>query len=443
MTMSRQITTTNKVTLTDMQTSARQGGKLIFTDYRGQQAALLVHENRLKAARFFPRRQSKIGAVYICKVKNAVKNLDAYFVEIGGESREVCFLSKKDAAHPFLLNRAYDGRILEGDEFPVQVIRDPQKTKQASVTTLISLSNEYFALSVGETKTGYSNKFSGTEKKRLTQLIQGADWKVPPVKLPHISADCENDTDDKKQLPVGMVVRTQAARLEDEQDLHSQFRRLTDRWENLFQAAIHRTCFSCLEEPLPPWQAALEQLAYPDEYDEILTDDVCIFNQLQSADIRSAGKTLRLYDEKQSEQLSLSKLYGLDSKIEAALGRRVWLKSGGYLVIEPTEALTVIDVNSGKYEAKKGIEETFYRINREAAEEIALQLRLRNLSGIIVADFINMEAPGHRGELLNYLTKLVSADRQKTTVIDMTPLGLVEITRKKGYKTLAEQMESN
>lgn len=433
--MSRQMKPTNKISLTDIQTSAGKGGKLIFTDYHGQQAALLICENRLKAARLFPRQPSKIGAVYLCKVKNAVKNLDAYFVEIGGEEHEICFLSKKDAAHPFLLNRAYDGRILEGDEFPVQVVRDAQKTKQASVTTLISLSNDYFALSVGEQRTGYSNKLSGAEKNRLTQLMQGPEWRVPSLQMPRHSAD------DETYLPVGMVVRTQAAGLKDAQELHRQFLQLSACWENLFQKAMHRTCFTCLREPPVPWQAALEQLAYPDEYEEILTDNSSLFNQLQAADSVPAGRQLRLYDDRQSQQLSLAKLYSLDSKMETALGRRVWLKSGGYLIIEPTEALTVIDVNSGKYEASKGIEETCWRINLEAAEEIALQLRLRNLSGIIVADFINMQEAEHREGLLNHLKKLVSSDRQKTTVVDMTPLGLVEITRKKGYKTLAEQLE--
>ena len=107
--MSRLIVSTNQTTLFDIQKSANQGGKLIFTDYNGQSCALLIHDNRLKAARFFAKQQSQIGAVYICKVKNVVENLDAYFVEIGGAEREICFLSKKDALFPFLLNRAWNG----------------------------------------------------------------------------------------------------------------------------------------------------------------------------------------------------------------------------------------------------------------------------------------------------------------------------------------------
>lgn len=124
-------------------------------------------------------------------------------------------------------------------------------------------------------------------------------------------------------------------------------------------------------------------------------------------------------------------LYGLSAKLREATETRVWLKSGGYLVIEPTEALTVIDVNSGKYSGKKAIRDTFRLINLEAAAEIARQLRLRNLSGIIIVDFINMEDSADKQELLQALSRELRQDPVKAVVVDMTPLGLVEITRKK------------
>ena len=124
------------------------------------------------------------------------------------------------------------------------------------------------------------------------------------------------------------------------------------------------------------------------------------------------------------------------------MASRVWLKSGGYLIIEPTEALTVIDVNTGKYEAGKDPQETYRRINLEAAEEVAIQLVLRNLSGIIIVDFINMQSASYNRELLNHLKALVQKDKVQTHVVDMTPLGLVEITRKKISKPLREQFRS-
>ena len=129
--------------------------------------------------------------------------------------------------------------------------------------------------------------------------------------------------------------------------------------------------------------------------------------------------------------------------MDRACQKRVWLKSGGYLIIEYTEAMVVIDVNTGKYSGKKNKEEAIRLTNREAAEEISRQLRLRNLSGIIIVDFIDMKNQEFKDELMLYLKKLVHQDPIKTTVVDMTQLNLVEITRKKEKKPLWEQLSQN
>ena len=434
--MSRNIKAVDKVKLSENQRDIHKVGKLLFTRYQGQECALLISDNRLRAAQFFPSKKSEIGAVYIAKVKNVVKNLKAYFVEIGGEERQICFLSQKDAAYPYLLNRPWDGRILEGDEFPVQVTRDARGTKQASVTTLISLSNAWFALSVGNPHIGYSAKLDPEQKRSLQNVLEEklSFSLTLPLESPHGSS-----------IPVGLVVRTRAAEFTQtdrgEELLLEALEQLKQKFLALFSTAVHRTCFSCLKNAPLFWEDAVEHLVSPGEYEEILTDDTELYDSLKSADCVPEGKNIRLYSEKEQTELPLSKLYGLDSKLEIALKRRVWLKSGGYLIIEPTEALTVIDVNSGKYEAYKTPEETYALINREAAEEIALQLRLRNLSGIIIVDFINMKSKAAQEELVRYLTALTAGDRQRTTVVDITPLGLVEITRKKVNKPLSEQLE--
>lgn len=360
--MSRRIAPKNAVTLTAEEHSIRktEQGKLIFTAYHGRNCAMLLQNDRLVSVSCLPDEKSthnisKIGAIYIGKIKNVTKNINACFVEI--VQGEICFLPFAKAVSPIMLNRNFDGRLLEGDEILVQVERDAQKTKQASVTANISPE--------------------------------------------------------------------------------------TEDYETIVEKATHRTCFSCLK----PAPSALENVMnqfLPEEYNEIITDLDSLCGPLQ--DYVSSHKNLyevrqcplpivRLY---QDDLLSLSGVYGLKSKMETALDRRIWLKSGGYLIIEPTEALTVIDVNTGKFEAKKGAEETYLKINLEAAAEIAIQLRLRNLSGIIVADFINMRSKEHRQELMNYLKDAVSTDRIPTVVVDMTPLGLVEITRKKVNKPLAD-----
>ena len=148
---------------------------------------------------------------------------------------------------------------------------------------------------------------------------------------------------------------------------------------------------------------------------------------------------LRLYKD---DLLSLSKLYSLESIISNAMCRKLWLKSGGYIIIEQTEALTVIDVNSGKYVAntrkKSDKEKTYVLVNKEAAVEIARQLRLRNISGIIVVDFINMTDKSDNSEFITYLKQLLKQDETDTAFVDITKLGLVEITRKRSGKPLIE-----
>ena len=148
-------------------------------------------------------------------------------------------------------------------------------------------------------------------------------------------------------------------------------------------------------------------------------------------------KKVELYED---TRIPLEKLYSVETRLKEALDERVWLKSGAYLVIQQTEALTVIDVNSGKIQKKNPKDDIYHEINKEAAREIALQLRLRNLSGIIVIDFINQNTKEQDSALLSYLSGLVRKDSVKTSVIDMTPLGLVEVTRKKIHKSLREQL---
>ena len=209
--------------------------------------------------------------------------------------------------------------------------------------------------------------------------------------------------------------------------------------QSLLEQAGHKVCHTCLLKPSEAIYEVLEQLADPSEYQEILTDDPEVYRRLsESRHPLLKEKSLRLYED---PAISLRLLYSLERGMDEALDTRVWLKCGGYLVIEPTEALTVIDVNSGKNEGKKTGEDTYYQVNLEAAEEVARQLRLRNLSGIIIVDFINLSEKEKQRELLEALRKLVATDPQHPRIVDMTPLGLVEITRKKSHPTLAEQFK--
>ncbi len=417
--MSRSIDT-HKVTLTKEEQTLQNlnNGKLIFTHYQSQKCALLLQQDRLIAAEFFTANPSKIDSIYIAKVKNVAKNIHAYFVEIANS--EICFLPFKEASHPILLNRKYDGRILEGDELLVQVTRDAQKTKQAGVSTHIRLSNEAFVLGSGDPGIAFSSKLSEQQKCDIQKNIENIGIQSSLFSLNY-----------------HLTIRTKTAAYEKEA-LKNSFYNLLETLETLLKTASYRTCFSCIKKAPSPLEAVFEHLVYSHEYNEIITDDKNMYTELLAFIKESLpDKTLRYYED---TGFSLSKLYSLESKMDTALNTRIWLKSGAYLIIQPTEALTVIDVNSGKYEAKKDNEEYIYKINLEAAEEIALQMRLRNLSGIILVDFINMKSATLKKSLIDNMKTFVKKDIQKTSVIDITPLGLMEITRKKGNKTLAEQL---
>lgn len=437
--MSRNISDKSSVTISCEEAAFRNtsGGKLLFTEYHGKEFAMLIKDNRLTAVSVLPEEEStKIGAVYIGRVKNVALNINACFVEIA--DKEICFLPLNDAVSPLLLNRKFDGRILEGDELPVQVVRDAQKTKQASVTSRINLSNEYFVLELGSDRINYSSKFDKHQRSLTASLLKECGIASQDNRLKQNALKNNLEFTGNMSVPVGMIVRTRAEELTDTNELKIQFQTLANEFLTLMHNAFHRSFPCCIKKAPEPFAYVLEQLSFSNEYDELVTDETELYPLLlEYAREHMPQKKVRLYND---QTLSLKNLYSIDTKLQMALSERVWLKSGGYIIIQPTEALTVIDVNSGKYEGRKGTEETALKINLEAAEEIALQLRLRNLSGIIIIDFINMKEESSRRELLQFMKTAVHRDRLQTTVVDITPLGLVELTRKKESKPLFEQV---
>lgn len=414
-----------------------KAGKLLFTKYKGKDCVLLLKNSKLTAASF--PEGSNIGAIYLAKVRNVVKSISACFVEIA--NGEICFLPLKEAVHPLLLNRKFDGRLLEGDELPVQITRDAQKTKQASVTAHISLSNDFFALVFGTSHVGFSANLSKLQKEELSSILTEKGIMQNGFLLQNLFS-----ANTPYSLPtIGMIVRTDAAKflnktsgIQTDNDITLHLQNLVEEFNLFLRDAVYHSCFSRLRNSKNLISFMLDNFVSAEEYSEIITDNESLYDDLKNFTEKYLPvKNIRLYND---NLVSMSKLYQLDSMIQTALSERIWLKSGGYLVIQPTEALTVIDVNSGKYEAKRQAgEEYIQKINREAAEEIAIQLRVRNLSGIIIVDFINMESEASGLEIMNYMKMLVKRDKVKTVVIDMTPLGLMEITRKKITKPLYEQ----
>ena len=398
-------------------------GRLLLTNYMSHDLALLIRDNKLVHVSVLDQHTGKVGAIYLSKIKNVVKNIDACFAEI--ENGELVYLPLALCKNAFIINRPHDGRILEGDEILIQITRDALKTKQAAATTQITLTGRYFVMNTGSTRIGISSKLSETTRIRLANLLQ--ECNIANEKM-HLKNPCISH-------PYGIVVRTEAADA-SAQDIIQEFVTLHETFVSIFERAIHSTCFTCIKPAASSWESVLDQIPVC-EYTQVITDVLSIKQETEPY-FASRDLSVRLYED---VSYPLYKLYSIESKLGEALTRRVWLKSGAYLVIDITEALVVFDVNSGKYESQKASAETFYQINLEAATEIARQIRLRNLSGIILIDFINMDDSEQKESLIEHMRALVKKDRIHTNVIDITPLGLMELTRKKVNKPLADLLK--
>lgn len=398
-------------------------GKLIFTRNQNQIWSFLLSPEGPVEINVFDEKGTVLGSIYTAKVCNVVPNIGAAFVEI--TNRQTCFLPLQSGKPLWRLNRPWDGQLKAGDEIVVQLVREPLKTKEAAVSGEISFTGRFCVLTMDGDGIHYSNKFSEKEKSKLQNWIKEAELK------------CE--------LPEGtsLILRTNCLSLTDPEPLLKEARQFIQTVLRLKTTAPTRTARSLLWEAPSPCLLELRD-TYQDQYSEILTDDRCLYDELfdflQDSGNFPETKKLSLYED---ERVSLSALYNLERRKAEALDKNVWLKSGGYLVIEPTEALTVIDVNTGKNIRKKSSEETYFQTNKEAAIEIARQLRLRNLSGIIIVDFINMAKKEQKEAIVNLLSELVKKDSVRTKVMGITSLGLVEITRKKIRRPLAEQIRKD
>lgn len=392
-------------------------GKILILKLHKKRLSLLISGNRILAARAKQDAAVTVGDIYIGKVQSISPNISAAFIDLGG--RNLTFLPITDAATAFVLNRKPDGSLKAGDELLVQVTREPMKTKLAGVTTRLSLSGQYAVV--------------GVKPEGARQGVQ-VSAKLDAAKQAYF-----RELEELKQISghFRLIVRTNAGTLEGEDALLEEARFLADTLAHILEIATSRTCYSRLYQNKPDYVSFVEN-AYRTEYEEVITDLPEVYETLLEP-CRKADIPLRLYED---SLLPLYKLYSVEHRLQELTAKKVWLKSGGYLVIEPTEALVSIDVNTGKYESGKDREETFYRINREAAEMIAVHLRARNLSGMVLVDFINLKSRERETALLEYMRKLLQKDPIPARALDMTALGLMELTRKKVSPSLAEQLKN-
>jgi ribonuclease G len=392
--------------------------KLILTEmnYRNTPILVAALEKEGRICQLNPmslNSDSILGNIYIGKVKNIQKNIQAAFVEI--ENGIMCYYSMAEKASPCFVNVKKNNVLKIGDEMIVQVSKEGIKSKLPYVSSNLNFTGRYLVLTSERKELGFSGKLKKEEKKQIREILKD---KIP-----------EN---------VGIIVRTNCRDAQEEEILH-ELEELMKRYEAVLQKGKSRVCFSVLEKSMPEYVQILQNL-YSQDLEEIVTDKQelyeCAVQYLKG--YKQQEKIVRYYEDK---LLPLYKLYNLEKAFEQAQNERVWLKSGGFLVIQQTEAFVCIDVNTGKFTSKKDMQETFRKINLEAAKEIAWQLRLRNLSGIILIDFINMERDEDKEELMQTLQRYLWQDSIKGTVVDMTELNIVEVTRKKVRKSLAEELK--
>lgn len=386
--------------------------KLVITRWKGRILTALLTNGVLQEMSL-EEDTSNLGNIYIGKVKNVVKNLNSAFVDFG-EGRTGYYSL---AENPVSIHTAgASGTLKAGDEIVVQVAKEAVKTKDPVLTANLNFTGKFAVLTAGKTVIGFSSKIGDKAwkdalKPQLEALTQGR---------------------------VGLIIRTNAYQTEPEL-LMREISHLMEEYQKILSDAPYRTCYSLLYQAQPGYIGSLNSCP-EGTLEAIVTDTEEIHQSLSRYLNAYQPELLGLLKRYADPLISLSNLYGLETALEQTCQKRVWLKSGGYLVIEQTEAMVVIDVNTGKYNGKKSQEETIRKINQEAAQEICHQLRIRNLSGIIIIDFIDMKSEEDKSLLMDTLRRCAMKDPVKTTVIDMTPLGLVELTRKKGRRPLADQI---
>lgn len=384
--------------------------QFVFTEWNKKKLGILFEDGKAMEIRCYEA-DSILGNVYRARVSNLSPNINAAFVDI--KKGESCYLSMDD----------YHGEKLKvGDLVTVQVVRDKIKTKRYAVTTDISLQGDY-AVTTLFAPVGVSSKITDSaRKKELKTLMQNLLIAEQDAQF-YLAEGNVAEIERIKKLTLGGIIRTQAEHAEDAaitREIEGQARLLY----SIMKKSEYATQYTCLYHTEVEYIKDIRRMHALQDV-EIVTD---------IPEVTEAISEIPLY----TDEYTLTLRYSLASLLEKTLSKRAYLKSGAYLVIEPTEAMTVIDVNSGNSIKGKNAEEQFLKINIEAAKEIARQLRLRNISGIVMIDFINMKEESHNHELMKNLAEYVRTDPVRTTVVDMTKLGLVELTRQKGKRALHE-----
>ena len=387
---------------------------VINCDSKLTRVAVLENDKPVEIYLERPVHQRVVGNIYKGVVANVLPGMQAAFVDIGLERNAFLFVDDAQLSEQEGTTRTkknIEDILRPGEEIMVQVVKEPFGSKGARLTRQITIPGRHMVLMPAAEYTGVSRRIEDpAERERLRQI-------VAELRPEHI----------------GLIVRTVAEGQELEafrQDLNF----LQPLWEHIQSRYRQKPAASLIYQDLDLIYRIIRDL-FTEQIDQLVVDTRYEYEKIQEA--------LDMVDSSLKQRVSLYAgtepifdVYGIESEIEKALSRTVWLDCGGYLVFDHTEALTVIDVNTGKYIGKTNLADTVLKTNLEAATEIVRQLRLRDIGGIIIIDFIDMDSEEHRRQVIEALTEKAKEDRTKSHILGLTGLGLVEMTRKKARQGL-------
>lgn len=365
----------------------------------------------------------KAAFLYVSDVHHPLMEMDQIFQEAlpeREESQESVPYEEACGSEPTLGDGELpdvpiEDRLREGQEILVQVAKEPLGSKGARITTHVTLPGRNLVLMPLMDHVGVSRRIEDEkERKRLRDLVL-------EIKPAHY----------------GFIVRT-AAEGEDAEKIQAEMEFLLKLWQNIQRRSENASVPSLVYRDLDITLRAVRDL-FTKEVDRLIIDNLQEYKkvlQFTETFLPSLKNGVELYEGAEP----IFDAYGIEMEVQRALSKKVWLKSGGYIVIETTEALTAIDVNTGRYVGKRNLEETILKTNLEAVKEIACQLRLRNIGGIIIIDFIDMEKEANREKVFNALKEAVRKDKSKTNILRMSELGLIEMTRKRTRESIGRTL---
>ncbi|HEV2950672.1 MAG TPA: Rne/Rng family ribonuclease [Actinomycetota bacterium] len=392
-------------------TPPRITDKLMVITEHGDRDQIAVLEENLLVQHYVTRRgaHSMVGDVYLGRIQNVLPGMEAAFVDIGRGRNGVLYAGEVNYS-PEDLDGGRPPRIEQvlksGQAVMVQVTKDPMGGKGARLTAQVSLPGRFLVLAPDQEVSGISRRLSDDARKRLKAILN----KVKP-----------------KQH--GVIVRTAAEGASEEEITHD-LERLVALWEQIQKTAKRAKAPAVLYEEPELTVRVVRDLFTDEEFRGLVTDSERTYDKVMEY-VRDVAPDLESKVTLHRGPLSAFEEYRIVEQIHKALDRKVWLPSGGYLIIEQTEAMTIVDVNTGKAVGKTNLEETVLTTNLEGAREVARQLRLRDIGGIIVIDFIDLLLEQNKRKVEDTMREALAIDKTRSQVFEIGPLGIMQITRKR------------